>query len=100
MGSIRYVPKHDELRLGEDLIAALGNPAKVNIKAYMGGFIITAEGHPDLDPLDKLGTVRKFGRLRMSMEHASQLGISEGYYKYTLVQAGQVLAMPDNRTRE
>ncbi len=92
---MRYVPKHEELRLGIDLIAAIGNPVMVNIKPYAGGLIITAEGHADLDPLDHMRKVRKFGVIRIRGVGATDLGLIEGYYKYTFVQAGQLLAMPE-----
>lgn len=94
---MRYVPKHKELRLGIELIAAIGNPEKVDIKPYAGGLIITAEGHDDLDPLDQLRVVRKFGVCKVSDRGAELLGLVEGYYKYTLVTPGQVVAMPETK---
>lgn len=94
---MRYVPKHRELRLGIDLIAVIGNPTQVNIKPYAGGLIVTAEGHPDLDPLDELRTVRKFGVVRVNPTGPLAAALVEGYYKYTLVTPGQVLAMPETK---
>ncbi len=49
---MKFDAKSRELRLDDAALDALGYPQRVNTKPYLTGFLITAEGHPDLDPLD------------------------------------------------
>lgn len=96
---MKFDQKSRELRLDDAALDALGYPQRVNTKPYLTGFLITAEGHPDLDPLDFLRGVDYPRRAQVNMKihpkTIAALNLRDGFYRWTNVSDGQTLCLPD-----